>query len=138
MSVFGSTATCSTPTTKLAEMAHLAAIGVPDAWPILLTREQLCAYLGGLSDVTLRKVCPVPAVDLGANVLRYHRAQIDAWVDSLGPRGLRVRPESEQDAPPAANDAPAGPTPAERARARAKGDRRWKKSNTSSVSAKAG
>lgn len=111
---------------------------VPEAWPILLTREQLCAYLGGLSDVTLRKVCPVPAVDLGANVLRYHRAHVDAWVDGLGPRGLRVRTENEQDAPAAANDAPAGMTPAERARARATGKQRWKRSSTSSASAKAG
>lgn len=112
--------------------------GVPEAWPILLTREQLCAYLGGLSDVTLRKICPVPAVELGANVLRYHRAQVDAWVNSLGPRGLRVPIDNEQDAPAVANDAPTGMTPVERARARATGAQRWKKSDTSNASARAG
>lgn len=114
--------------------------GIPEAWPILLTREQLCAYLGGLSDATVRKICPVPAVDLGANVLRYHRAAIDAWVDSLGPRGLKLTAEGEQDAagPAAANDTRAAMTPAQRARARATRGQRWKRSNTSSVSKKAG
>lgn len=112
--------------------------GVPEAWPALLTREQLCAYLGGMSDPTVRKVCPVAAVDLGANVLRYRRSEIDEWLERLHSRGLRVVPEGEQDAPPAANDVPAGLTPAERARARATGDRRWKKSDTSNASAKAG
>ena len=118
--------------------AHAANAGVPDAWPALLTREQLCAYLGGMSDPTVRKICPVAAVDLGANVLRYRRSEIDEWLGRLRARGLRAAPEGEQDAPSAANDAPAGMTPAERARARAVGKQRWKRSNTSSASAKAG
>jgi len=60
--------------------AMIAADGIPEAWPALLSREQLCAYAGGISDTTLRKVCPVPAVDLGANVLKYRRAEVDAWL----------------------------------------------------------
>lgn len=112
--------------------------GVPEAWPALLTREQLCAYLGGMSDPTVRKICPVAAVDLGANVLRYRRTEVDGWLAGLRHRGLRLPTENEQDAPAAANDAAAGMTPAERARARATGKQRWKRSSTSSASAKAG
>lgn len=118
--------------------ARAAVSSIPDAWPALLTREQLCAYLGGMADPTVRKICPVAAVDLGANVLRYRRSEIDAWLGTLHHRGLRVAPDGEQDAPTVANDAPAGMTPAERARARAMGNQRWKRSNTSSASAKAG
>lgn len=55
------------------------------AWPLLLTREQVCAYLG-VSPVTFRKVCPVPAVALGAAVTRWNRNQIDEWVNSLPPK----------------------------------------------------
>jgi hypothetical protein len=87
----------------------IAEDGIPEAWPALLSREQLCAYAGGISDATLRKVCPVAAVDLGANVLKYRRAEVDAWLASLPHRGLRLVAQSEQDAPieveaPAAND----------------------------------
>lgn len=96
--------------------------GVPEAWPALLSREQLRAYLGGICDATLRKICPVAALDLGANVLRYRRAEIDAWLQ--GCRHRLPTPDGDaQDTPPAehpaANDRPM--TAVERARARARG-----------------
>lgn len=97
--------------------------GIPEAWPALMSREQLCAYLGGICDATLRKVCPVPPVDLGANVLRYRRVEVDAWVNARPHRLLRAV-ENEQDAPsaaPVANDRPSSAV--ERARARAGGKR---------------
>ena len=103
----------------------IAADGIPEAWPALLSREQLCAYAGGISDGTLRKVCPVPAVDLGANVLKYRRIEVDAWLASLPHRGLRLAQDGEHDGPsgeqgqPAANDRPSAAV--ERARARAAG-----------------
>lgn len=55
------------------------------AWPLLLTLDQVCAYLG-VAPVTFRKICPVPAVALGAAVTRWNRNQIDEWVNSLPPR----------------------------------------------------
>lgn len=41
---------------------------VSGAWPLLLSIEQACAYLG-VSPVTFRKICPVPAVALSAAVI---------------------------------------------------------------------
>lgn len=91
--------------------------GVPDAWPALLSRDQLRAYLGGLCDATLRKICPVAPIELGVNVLRYRRVDVDRWLDARPQRGLRVTEDPAQDAPPAANDRPKSAV--ERARARA-------------------
>lgn len=102
----------------------IASGGIPEAWPALLSRDQLCAYLGGASDTTVRKVCPVAPVDMGANVLRYRRAEIDAWLASLPHRGLRGRPAGEQDTPddpPAANDRPSASVARARARAAGRG-----------------
>jgi hypothetical protein len=125
-----------------------AAADVPEAWPKLLTREQLCAYLGHICAATLAKVCPVPPVDLGANVVRWNRAQIDAWLDGLPPRLPRGEGAS-QDAPtPAAIEAAVIEpndrrlTAVEKARARALGRtagggkrNKWPRSPTSSGSA---
>lgn len=103
---------------------------IPEAWPALLSRDQLRAYVGGMSDETLSKVCPVAPVELGANLLRYPRDQVDRWVAGLQPRpgGLRKSPPApkveptEQDAPAGASDHAARAL--ERIRARAKGSRR--------------
>lgn len=89
--------------------------GVPEAWPALLSREQLRAYLGGICDATLRKVCPVPPIELGANVLRYRKLDVDRWLDGRPARTLRIVETAGQDAPPA-NPRPM--TAAEKARAR--------------------
>lgn len=90
--------------------------GVPESWPALMSREQLRAYLGGICDATLRKVCPVPPLDLGANVLRYRKGDVDRWLDGRPHRLPKSLPD-EQDAPPVANDRPMSAV--ERARARA-------------------
>lgn len=55
-------------------------------WPRLLSREQLCLYLGGICEETLAKVCPVAPIDLGVRVLRWNRREIDAWLDRLPSR----------------------------------------------------
>jgi len=68
--------------------AHPAA--APMAWPSLLTKEQLEAYLG-MSWSTIIKVCPVAPVDVGANLVRYSRAQIDEWVSTLPARASNSR-----------------------------------------------
>ncbi|WP_298330652.1 hypothetical protein [Asticcacaulis sp.] len=59
---------------------------IPDQWPLFLTKEQLCAYLGGMDERTLSKILPVQPLDLGANILRWNRQQVDAWAASLPPR----------------------------------------------------
>lgn len=64
--------------------AHLS------AWPALLTKQQLETYLGA-SWATLAKVCPVAPIDIGANLLRFSRAQIDAWVASLPAKARKGR-----------------------------------------------
>lgn len=56
-------------------------------WPLLLSRGELCEYLG-VSWRTLKNVLTVRPVDMGANVVRYNRDQIDAWVATLPPRLL--------------------------------------------------
>lgn len=78
--------------------------GIPEAWPQLLSREQLCAYLGGLSWDTVKKILPVAPLDLGANVLRYRKPDIDVWVQHLPLKSLTsLQPSatSGQDAPEA-------------------------------------
>lgn len=54
-------------------------------WPLLLSRSELCEYLG-VSWRTLKNVLTVRPVDMGANVVRYNRDQIDEWVATLPPR----------------------------------------------------
>ena len=61
-----------------------------NVWPLLLDLDQACAYLG-LSPVTFRKICPVPAVSLGVAVTRWNRNQIDEWVNSLPPKSPATR-----------------------------------------------
>lgn len=95
---------------------------IPEAWPALLSRKKLCAYLGDISTRTLLKVCPVAPLDLGANVILYDRRRVDAWIATL-PLRLPRTGADEQDAPPeaadplTANDRPASAV--ERARRRA-------------------
>ena len=61
-------------------------------WPLMLTRAELCQYLG-VSWSTLKRVLTVAPVDMGANVIRYSRDQIDAWVASRPALG-RARPRA--------------------------------------------
>lgn len=68
-------------------------------WPLMLTRLELCEYLG-LSWRTLKKVLTVPPVDVGANVVRYSRDQIDVWVatrPALGRQQVREEPVGDDD-----------------------------------------
>ena len=60
----------------------------PASWPLLLTKEQLSAYLA-LSWSTISKICTVAPVDVGASVIRYNRLQIDEWVASLPPKAIK-------------------------------------------------
>ena len=60
----------------------------PASWPLLLTKEQLSAYLA-LSWSTISKICMVAPVDVGASVIRYNRLQIDEWVASLPPKTIK-------------------------------------------------
>lgn len=78
---------------------------VPEAWPLLLSRDQLCAYLG-CSASTLATICPVHPRDMGANLVRYYRPDIDAWAARLPPRlgALHKRQEGGEDAAPAPED----------------------------------
>jgi predicted DNA-binding transcriptional regulator AlpA len=61
---------------------------IPEAWPLLLCREQLAAYLG-MSAETIRRICPVAPLDLGVNLVRWRRPDIDAWVAGLPARLVR-------------------------------------------------
>ena len=71
---------------------------VSGAWPLLLSIEQACAYLG-VSPVTFRKICPVPAVALSAAVTRWNRNQIDEWVNSLPPKNQAFAGGNAADQP---------------------------------------
>ncbi len=103
-------------------MMPRTALDIPEAWPALLTREKVCAYLGDISVRTLLKVCPVAPIDLGANVVLYDRSRIDAWIADLPLRLPRAKTDGQDDGPDAvepfaANDRPASAV--ERARRRA-------------------
>lgn len=74
---------------------------IPEAWPLMLSRDQLRAYLGGMAEDTLLSICPVAPLDIGVNLVRYFRPAIDAWAATLGPRirpALREAAPSSQDA----------------------------------------
>lgn len=62
--------------------------GIPEARPALLTREQVCAYVGMSAD-SMSRVCPVAPVDMGVKLLRWRRKDIDASVEGLPSRLLR-------------------------------------------------
>ena len=92
----------------------------PD-WPAMLTRAELCDYLG-LSWSTLKHVLTVPPVDLGGSMIRYRRDQIDEWVKSRPPRLGRATQASAPVAHLAEPPAPDTRLRAlERARRRAQG-----------------
>jgi hypothetical protein len=76
------------------------------AWPMLLTRQQACMFLGGIAEGTFLKVCPVRPVEIGANVVRYRRPDLEAWVDGLEHRLPRGGSSSEVVAPGAAAEPP--------------------------------
>lgn len=69
--------------------------GIPEAWPALLTREQVCAYLG-MSPESFATACAVAPVVLGVKLLRWRRADIDDWVAGL-PSRLRRSSDRESD-----------------------------------------
>jgi hypothetical protein len=68
---------------------------LPEAWPRLLSRSQSAAYCG-ISESAFARICPVAPLDLGMNVIRYNRRQLDAWIDGLPPR-LRREQLASQD-----------------------------------------
>jgi len=58
----------------------------PNAWPLLMRMETALAYLDNMDERTFKKICPVQPLDLGANVLRYHRMDLDAWAAGVDHR----------------------------------------------------
>lgn len=56
-------------------------------WPFMLNRAEVCEYLG-VSWRTLKNILTVRPVDMGANVVRYSRVQLEEWVATLPPRFL--------------------------------------------------
>lgn len=59
-------------------------------WGALLSMNELCEYLA-VSPTTLAKICPVHPIDLGVNLVRWRRADIDAWLSTLLPRFTNKR-----------------------------------------------
>ncbi len=104
-------------------------------WPLLLNRDQLCEYLGA-SWRTLKNVLTVRPVDLGANVVRYSRVQIDEWAATLPPRFIASKKQNGdiveyagttvQDATEADVAESRGVAALDRVRARAGGSK-WRK-----------
>lgn len=104
-------------------------------WPAMLNRTELCEYTG-VSWRTLKNVLTVRPVDMGANVVRYSRVQVDEWVASLPPRLLSTKKQNDgadEDAGTHAEDTEGGPVlesrveaALDRVRARAGGSK-WRK-----------
>lgn len=65
---------------------------IPDAWPLLMTRTEVCEYLE-IPPERFFEICPIPPVDLGANVTRYHRWQIWEWANAMPPTLMKYRAE---------------------------------------------
>lgn len=84
------------PLAEMGQQEQGVSSALPASWPLLLTKEQLSAYLA-MSWSTISKICTVPPLDVGASVIRYNRLQIDEWVASLPPKAIK-------------NAAPAAPT----------------------------
>lgn len=110
---------------------------VPEAWPLLMSRDQACAYVGCSPD-TLVKVCTVQPRDMGASLIRYYRLDLDAWAASLPPRLSSLqKPQPHGDDEAAQSSAPAmeqeevagerRESAVERARARASGGARCRR-----------
>lgn len=55
---------------------------IPEAWPALLDRAQLAAYVG-FAEQTLMRILPVRPVDCGIRGTRWKRREIDEWIDNL-------------------------------------------------------
>ena len=70
-------------------------------WPLLLSLEQLGAYLN-MSPENARRVCPVPPLELGMRLLRWRRPDIDEWASRLPYRTRAATREMVQEKPPAA------------------------------------
>lgn len=92
-----------------------------EAWPALMTREHLSGYTS-LSTHTLKKICPVSPLDIGANCVRFSRTDVDRWLATLSPRSLtRLQGEAATSEPlPVVDEALAA---LDRVRARALGKR---------------
>lgn len=86
-------------------MSRRQATEIPDAWPALMTREMACAYTL-VCPATFAKICPVAPLDLGANVLRWSRSDLDVWIANSR-RRLPSAQKPGQDAPPTVPE-PAG------------------------------
>jgi predicted DNA-binding transcriptional regulator AlpA len=85
----------------MSKMQGAAAAGhIPEAWPLLMSRQQVCAFLGMSAD-TLKQVLPVPALALGAKLLRWRRTDIDEWAAGL-PARLPVGAAATETPPPPA------------------------------------
>lgn len=54
---------------------------IPEAWPLLLTLVQTCAYLS-VSEDTFKRICPVRPVALGVRRW-WRRLDIDEWIAGL-------------------------------------------------------
>jgi hypothetical protein len=76
-------------------------------WPALMDEARAAAYCGEISVPTFRALTArykVPAVDMGARLLRWRKADLDRLVDSLPARGVPSAPEAA-NAPDSFDDA---------------------------------
>jgi hypothetical protein len=97
IAVVGRGATClfmSRPSRKPEPPVQSAPVQVFGAWPLMMTREQVCAYLN-ISPEMFAKACPVPPIDWGGSGLRWNREHIDAWVASCPPRLTSVQRKAD-------------------------------------------
>ena len=76
------------PLVEMGQQEQGGSSALPASWPLLLTKEQLSAYLA-MSWSTISKICTVAPLDVGASVIRYNRLQIDEWVASLPPKAIK-------------------------------------------------
>lgn len=75
---------------------------IPEAWPALLDRTQLAAYVG-FAEQTLMRILPVRPVDLGIRGVRWKRREIDEWIENL-PHQLPTAQDSPHDVNASAPD----------------------------------
>lgn len=57
-----------------------------------------------LSWSTIAKVCTVAPVDIGANVIRYNRLEVDEWVSGLPSKTIKRSAPAAGMQPPTADD----------------------------------
>lgn len=64
---------------------NLIDVRAATGWPALMSRSTLARYLD-MSEDAVRRICPIPPLDLGLRQNRWPKQEVDRWLASLPAR----------------------------------------------------